>query len=114
MTLIFIVNIQNQFQNYVGENVDSLVQMTLQLSTHIWTEKVIGGAHKGRVYVLGSQNDVRWLQSGLERIGSSSQVETLDSVQIAAMSDHIAKLTTAYAKSKQKRVVKQQSMSKTL
>ncbi|KAG5605318.1 hypothetical protein H5410_026810 [Solanum commersonii] len=51
---------------YVAENLDSSVEMTLELSTQIWKEKVVGGTHKGRCYGLGSQNDVRLLQSGLE------------------------------------------------
>ncbi|KAG5576624.1 hypothetical protein H5410_056758 [Solanum commersonii] len=62
---------------YVAENLDSLVQMTLELSTQIWTEKVVGGTHKGRVYGLGSRNDVRRLQSSLQGIGSSRQARHL-------------------------------------
>jgi len=55
----FIFNMQNVFHQYVAENLDSSVQMTPELSTQIWTEKVVGGTHKGRVYDLGSRNDVR-------------------------------------------------------
>ncbi|KAG5598973.1 hypothetical protein H5410_030343 [Solanum commersonii] len=55
------------------------------------------GTHKGRCYGLGSRNDVRHLHSGLEGIGSSRQAEALDGVQIAAMSDQIAKLTATLA-----------------
>ncbi|WMV25850.1 hypothetical protein MTR67_019235, partial [Solanum verrucosum] len=54
------------------------------------------------------------LQSGLEGIGSSRQAEALDGVQIAAMSDQIAKHTTALAESKRRRVAEQESMSKTV
>ncbi|WMV37283.1 hypothetical protein MTR67_030668 [Solanum verrucosum] len=57
------------------------------------------GTHKGRVYGLGSRNDVRRLQSGLEGIGSSHQVEALDGVQIVAMSAQIPQLTLALAES---------------
>ncbi|WMV58544.1 hypothetical protein MTR67_051929 [Solanum verrucosum] len=80
----------------------------------IWKEKVVGGTHKGRCYGLGSRNDVRRLQSGLEGIGSSRQAEALDGVQIAAMSDQIAKLTATLAESKRKRVAEQESMSETV
>uniref|UniRef100_M1DBR7 Uncharacterized protein n=1 Tax=Solanum tuberosum TaxID=4113 RepID=M1DBR7_SOLTU len=52
--------------------------------------------------------------SGLERIGSSSQAEALDSVQIAAMSGQIAKLTATLAESERRRVAEQKSMSKTV
>ncbi|KAG5570539.1 hypothetical protein H5410_060305 [Solanum commersonii] len=82
---------------YVAENLDSSVQLTTELSTQIWKERVVGGTHKGRYYGLGSQNDVRRLQSDLEGIGSSRQAEALDGVQIAAMLDQIAKLTVALA-----------------
>ncbi|WMV16814.1 hypothetical protein MTR67_010199 [Solanum verrucosum] len=99
---------------YVAENLDSSVQLTPELSTQIWKEKVVGGTHKGRCYGLGSRNDVRRLQSGLEGIRSSRQAEALDGVQIAAMSDQIAKLTAALAKSERKRVAEQQSMSETI
>ncbi|XP_049399729.1 uncharacterized protein LOC125863763 [Solanum stenotomum] len=43
---------------YVTENLDSSIQMTPELSTQIWIEKVIGRTHKGGVYGLGSQNDL--------------------------------------------------------
>ncbi|WMV29295.1 hypothetical protein MTR67_022680 [Solanum verrucosum] len=75
----------NEFHKYVAENLDSSVEMTPELSTQIWKEKVVGGTHKGRCYGLGSRNDVRRLQSCLEGIGSSRQAEAFDSVQIAAM-----------------------------
>ncbi|WMV33912.1 hypothetical protein MTR67_027297 [Solanum verrucosum] len=88
--------------------------MTPELSTQIWKEKVVGGTHKGRVYGVGSRNNVRQLQSGLEGIGSSSQAEELDSVQIVAMSDQIAKLTATLAESERRRVAEQESMSKTV
>ncbi|KAG5571961.1 hypothetical protein H5410_061727 [Solanum commersonii] len=61
------------------------------------------GTHKGRCYGLGYQNDVRRLQSGLEGIGSSSQGETLDGVQIAAMSAQIAQLTSLLVASERRR-----------
>ncbi|XP_049405321.1 uncharacterized protein LOC125868812 [Solanum stenotomum] len=104
----------NDFNKYVVENLDSSVQLTPELSTQIWKEKVVGGTHKGRCYGLGSRNDVRRLQSGLEGIGSSRQAEALDGVQIAAMSDQITKLTAALAESERKRVAEQQSMSETV
>ncbi|WMV09632.1 hypothetical protein MTR67_003017 [Solanum verrucosum] len=88
--------------------------MTLELSTQIWKEKVVGRTHKGRVYGLGSRNNVRRLHSDLEEIGSSSQAEALDGVQIAAMSDQIAKLTSTLAESERRRVAEQESMSKTI
>ncbi|WMV09072.1 hypothetical protein MTR67_002457 [Solanum verrucosum] len=49
--------------------------------------------------------------SGLEGIGSSRQAETLDGVQIAAMSAQIAKLTAALAESERRKVAEQESMS---
>ncbi|WMV27572.1 hypothetical protein MTR67_020957 [Solanum verrucosum] len=93
---------QNDFHQYVAENLDSSIQLTPELSTQIWKEKVVGGIHKGRCYGLGFRNDVRRLQSGLEGIGSSRQAKALDGVQIVAMSDQIAKLTTALAESAEK------------
>ncbi|WMV48519.1 hypothetical protein MTR67_041904, partial [Solanum verrucosum] len=104
----------NDFHKYVAENLDSSVQLTPELSTQIWKEKVVGGTHKGRCYGLGSRNDVRRLQSGLEGIGSSRQAEALDGVQIAAMSDQITKLIAALPESERKRVAEQQSMSETV
>uniref|UniRef100_M1B330 Uncharacterized protein n=1 Tax=Solanum tuberosum TaxID=4113 RepID=M1B330_SOLTU len=85
--------------------------MTPELSTQIWTEKVVGGTHKGRVYGRGSRNDVRRHQSGLQGIGLSRQAETLDGVQIAAMSVQIAQPTSSLINSEQRRVAEQQSMS---
>ncbi|WMV41490.1 hypothetical protein MTR67_034875 [Solanum verrucosum] len=104
----------NDFHQYVAENLDSLVQLTPKLSTQIWKEKVVGGTHKGRVYGLGSRNDVRRLQSGLEGIGSSHHVEALDGVQIVDMSTQIAKLTAALAESERRREIEQESMSETV
>ncbi|WMV09920.1 hypothetical protein MTR67_003305 [Solanum verrucosum] len=104
----------NDFHQYVVENLDSSVQLTPELSTQIWKEKVVRGTHKGRCYVLGSRNDVRRLQLGLEGIGSSRQAEALDGVQIAAMSDQIAKLTVTLAESERRKVAKQESMSETV
>ncbi|WMV13692.1 hypothetical protein MTR67_007077 [Solanum verrucosum] len=102
---------KNDFHQYVVENLDSSVQLTPELSTQIWKEKVVGGTHKGRCYGLGSRNDVRRLQSGLEGIGSSRQAEALDGVQIAAMLDQIAKLTVALAELNRRRVAEQERMS---
>ncbi|WMV46392.1 hypothetical protein MTR67_039777 [Solanum verrucosum] len=51
----------NDFNQYVVENLDSSVQLTPELSTQIWKEKVVGGTHKGRFYGLGSRNGVRRL-----------------------------------------------------
>ncbi|WMV46781.1 hypothetical protein MTR67_040166, partial [Solanum verrucosum] len=96
----------NDFNQYVAEN--------LELSTQIWKEKVVGGTHKGRCYGLGSRNDVRRLQSGLEVIGSSRQAEALNDVQIAAMSDQIAKLTAALSESERRRVAEHENMSETV
>ncbi|WMV33639.1 hypothetical protein MTR67_027024 [Solanum verrucosum] len=104
----------NDFHQYVSENLDSSVQLTPELSTQIWKEKVVGGTHKGRVYGLGSRNDVRQLQSGLEGIGLSRQVEALDGVQIAAMLDQIAKLIATLAESERRRVAEQESMRETV
>uniref|UniRef100_M1AVI3 Uncharacterized protein n=1 Tax=Solanum tuberosum TaxID=4113 RepID=M1AVI3_SOLTU len=63
---------------------------------------MVGGHTRGRCYGLGSRNDVRCLQSGLEGIGSSRQAEALNGVQIATMSDQITKLTAALAESERK------------
>ncbi|WMV41884.1 hypothetical protein MTR67_035269 [Solanum verrucosum] len=52
--------------------------------------------------------------SGVEGIGSSSQAEALDGVQIVAMSAHIAQLISALAESERRRVAEQQSMSATV
>ncbi|KAK4726689.1 hypothetical protein R3W88_031606 [Solanum pinnatisectum] len=104
----------NDFQHYVAKNLNSSVKLTPELSTQILKEKVVGGTHKGRCYGLGSQNDVRRLQSGLEGIGSSRQAEALDAVQIAAMSDQIAKLTAALAESERRRVAEQKGMNETV
>ncbi|KAG5570562.1 hypothetical protein H5410_060328 [Solanum commersonii] len=104
----------NNFHKYVAENLDSSVQLTPELSTQICKEKVVWGTHKGRCYGLGSRNDVRRLQSGLEGIGSSRQAEALDGVQIAVMSDQIAKLIAALAESEWRRVTEQERMSETV
>ncbi|WMV24483.1 hypothetical protein MTR67_017868, partial [Solanum verrucosum] len=50
----------------------------------------------------------------LQGIGSSRQAETLDGVQIAAMSAQIAQLTSALEESKRGRVAEQQNMSATI
>ncbi|KAG5580159.1 hypothetical protein H5410_050786 [Solanum commersonii] len=89
----------NDFHKYVAENLDSSVQLTPELSTQIWKEKVVG--RHTRVDAM----------SGLEDIGSSRQAEALDGVQIVAMSDQIAKITVALAESERKRVAEQESMS---
>ncbi|WMV50147.1 hypothetical protein MTR67_043532 [Solanum verrucosum] len=104
----------NDFHKYVAENLDSSVQLTPELSTQIWKEKVVGGTHKGRCYGLSSLNNVRRLQSGLESIGSSRQAEAVDGVQIDAMSNQITKLTAALAESERKRVAEQQRMRETV
>ncbi|KAG5577350.1 hypothetical protein H5410_057484 [Solanum commersonii] len=106
--------VQRQMTFISTENLDSLVQLTPELSTQIGKVKVVGGTHKGRCYGLGSRNDVRRLQSGLEGIGSSRQAKALDGVQIATISDQIVKLTVALAESKQRRVAEQESMSETV
>ncbi|KAG5586381.1 hypothetical protein H5410_046815 [Solanum commersonii] len=74
----------NDFHQYVAENLDS------------------------------SRKDVRQLRSGLEGIGSSRQAEALDGVQIAAMSNQIAKLTAALAELERRRVAEQESMNETV
>ncbi|WMV26263.1 hypothetical protein MTR67_019648 [Solanum verrucosum] len=99
---------------YVAENLDSSVQLTPELSTQIWKEKVVGRTYKGIVYGLGFRNDVRRLHSDLEGIGSSRQAEALNGVQIVAMSAQIAKLTVALAESERRRVAEQESMSETV
>lgn len=50
------------------------------------------GALKDIIYGMGSRIDLRHIQSRLEGIGSSRQVEAIDGVQIAAMSQQIAQL----------------------
>ncbi|WMV54932.1 hypothetical protein MTR67_048317 [Solanum verrucosum] len=83
----------------------------------VWVEeraKRTFEAHKGRFYGLGSRNDVRRLQLGLEGIGSSRQAEALDGIQIAAMSAQITKLTAALTLSERRRVAEQESMSETI
>ncbi|WMV52013.1 hypothetical protein MTR67_045398 [Solanum verrucosum] len=102
------------FHQYLSENLDSSVQLTPELSTQVWKEKVVGRTHKGRVYGLGSRNNVRRVQSSLIGIGSSRQAEALDGLQIAAMSDQIAKLTATLAESERRRVAEQESMSETV
>ncbi|WMV59296.1 hypothetical protein MTR67_052681, partial [Solanum verrucosum] len=82
----------NDFHQYVVENIDSSVQLTPELSTQIWKEKV----------------------SGLEGIGSSRQAEAVGGVQIATMSAQITKLTATLAESEWRRVAKQESMSETV
>ncbi|WMV33433.1 hypothetical protein MTR67_026818 [Solanum verrucosum] len=80
----------NDFHQYVAENLDSSVQLTPELSTQIWKEKVVGGTHKDGCYGLGSRND------------------------ITAMSAQIAQLTSALEESERRRVAEQQSMSRTI
>ncbi|KAG5582210.1 hypothetical protein H5410_052837 [Solanum commersonii] len=75
---------QNDYHQYVAENLDSC------------------------------RNDVRRLQSSLERIGSSRQAEALDSVQIPTMSAQITKLTATLPESEWRRVAEQESMSETV
>ncbi|WMV30776.1 hypothetical protein MTR67_024161 [Solanum verrucosum] len=79
--------VEERVERTFVKNLDSSVQLTPELSTQIWKEKVVGGTHKGRCYGLGSRNDVRRLQSGLE---------------------------AALAESERKRVTEQQSMSETV
>ncbi|KAG5571369.1 hypothetical protein H5410_061135 [Solanum commersonii] len=73
-------DLDNNFHKYVAENLNS-------------------GTHKGRCYGLGSRNDVRRLQLGLEGIGSSRQAEALDAT---------------LAESEWKIVAEQESMSETI
>ncbi|KAG5594544.1 hypothetical protein H5410_035776 [Solanum commersonii] len=108
------VEAKNDFHLYVAENLDSSVQLTHELSTQIWKEKVVGGTHKGRVYGLVSRNDVRRIQSSLEGIRSSRQAEAFDGVQIAAMSAQITKLIAALVDLEWIRVAEQESMSETV
>uniref|UniRef100_M1DS65 Uncharacterized protein n=1 Tax=Solanum tuberosum TaxID=4113 RepID=M1DS65_SOLTU len=72
------------------------------------------GTHKSRVYSRGSRNDVRQLVSDLEGIGSSRQAEAINSVQIAALSAQIEKLTAALQESQRKRVAEQENVSATV
>lgn len=69
------------------------------------------GTHKGRFYGLGCRNDVRQLQSGLEGIGTSGQVEALDVVQSVVMSAQIVQLTLLREESERRRVAEQRNMS---
>ena len=62
-------------------------------STKIWTEKVVVGAHKGRIYMMGSQNDVRRLQFCQEGIGLSRQAEAIDDFQIADVEENLRTYT---------------------
>ncbi|WMV60315.1 hypothetical protein MTR67_053700 [Solanum verrucosum] len=39
----------NDFHKYVAENLNSSVQLTPELSTQIWKEKVVGGTHKAEL-----------------------------------------------------------------
>ncbi|WMV55163.1 hypothetical protein MTR67_048548 [Solanum verrucosum] len=71
----------------------------------VWVEE-----RAERTFALAMMLDA----SGLEGIGSSRQAEALNSVQIAAMSDQIAKLTATLAESERKRVAEQESMSETV
>lgn len=41
------------------KNLDSSIQMILELSIEIWTEKVVGWRHKGKIYGRDSRNNVR-------------------------------------------------------
>ncbi|KAG5584820.1 hypothetical protein H5410_045254 [Solanum commersonii] len=84
-------------RTFVAENLDSSIQLTPELSTQIWKEKLIGGTHKG-----------------LEGIRLSCQVEALNGVQIAAMSAQITKRIVALAESERRRVVEQEIMSETV
>ncbi|KAG5594337.1 hypothetical protein H5410_035569 [Solanum commersonii] len=52
--------------------------------------------------------------AGLKGIGSSHQAEALDGVQIAIMSDQIAKLTATQVESEWRRVAEQESMGETV
>ncbi|XP_055829377.1 uncharacterized protein LOC129898746 [Solanum dulcamara] len=98
------------YERHVREMGDS-VQLTPEQSTQIWTEKVVGGSHKGRIYGMDSRTNVRRLQSGLEGIGSSRQADAIDGVQIAAMSQQIAELTRALAESEKRRIKDKKSMN---
>ncbi|WMV07393.1 hypothetical protein MTR67_000778 [Solanum verrucosum] len=72
---------KNEFHRYVAENVNSLVEMTPELSTQIWKEKVVGGTHKGRFYGLGSQNDSEWRRVAEQR----SMTETIQQIKEQVM-----------------------------
>ncbi|WMV51790.1 hypothetical protein MTR67_045175 [Solanum verrucosum] len=45
----------NNFHQYVAENLDSSLQLTPELSTQIWKEKVVGEAHKTQGLSLWSR-----------------------------------------------------------
>lgn len=91
---------QNVFHQYVAENLESSVQMTLEIVHPNLDKKSCRVIHKGRVYGLGSWNDVKRLQSSLRDIGSSHQAEALKGVQIVVISAHIAQHISALAESK--------------
>ncbi|WMV33647.1 hypothetical protein MTR67_027032 [Solanum verrucosum] len=71
----------NKFHQYIVENLDSSVKMTLALSTQIWTEKVVGGTHKGRVYGRGSQNDLTSALAESEQRRVAKQQNISETVQ---------------------------------
>ena len=88
---------QNDYKRYLSEFGPTAPSQ--KEATQIWTEKVAGGKQKGRVYGMGSRNELGRIRSGLEGIGSSRQAEAIDSVQLAAMSQQIAQLTHALTQS---------------
>lgn len=106
----FYINMQNDFPHYVTKNLNSLFQLTPDLLP-IFGKKSGRKTHKGRCYGLYFRNDVRWIQLGLEGIGSSRQVEALEGVQTAVMSCQIAKLIVALAESELRWLTEQESIS---
>ncbi|KAF3627617.1 hypothetical protein FXO38_28663, partial [Capsicum annuum] len=74
-------------------------QPTQEEVNKIWTKKVAGGKKKGKTYGFSSQNELRRLRAGWVGIGSSSQAEAVDGVQLATMLQQITDLSRAFAQS---------------
>ncbi|KAM3320884.1 hypothetical protein P3S67_008086 [Capsicum chacoense] len=91
----------------------NLVQQSLQRRNQIkfrpkkWREEKKKG---GKTYAFGSRNELRRLHAGWAGIGSSRQAETIDGVQLAAMSQQITDLSRAFAQS----IAQNEVMSKTV
>ncbi|WMV11915.1 hypothetical protein MTR67_005300 [Solanum verrucosum] len=91
-------------KNCVKRLIHRLITIEVRFQT-VYTRRCLMNL---RLCVLGSRGQ---LQSSLEGIGSSRQIETLDGVQITAMSAQIAHLTSALIESERRREAEQRSMS---
>ncbi|KAM3322756.1 hypothetical protein P3S67_003907 [Capsicum chacoense] len=81
---------KNEFIRYLSEF--GSTEPTQEESNKIWIEKVAGGKKRGKTYRFGSRNDLQRLRPGWAGIGSSRQVEAIDGVHFAAMSQQITDL----------------------